>query len=62
MAMKYGARGRGVKLEKENYHLSVMEKLNKMSAQTPLLLTWESTLPTATTMRPLKRPPLAITK
>lgn len=62
MAMKYGARGRGVKLEKENYHLSVMEKLNKMNTQTPLPLTWESTLPTATTMRPLKRPPLAITR
>lgn len=37
--MKYGARGRGVKLGKENYHLSVMEKLNRMSTQTTLLLT-----------------------
>lgn len=32
MAVKCRAKGRGVKLEKENYHLSVMEKLNKMNA------------------------------
>ncbi|KAL6089965.1 hypothetical protein STEG23_008508 [Scotinomys teguina] len=31
--------------ERENGHSSMMDKLNKMSPQTPLLLTWESTPP-----------------